>query len=60
MAANEHRTPDHLAALDALAKIVILAEAASYLTASATERQAQSELIGIISDIASGTARREA
>lgn len=49
---TEKRTPEHLAAVDAMAKIRALAEAALYLTGSATERQVQIEVIGVISDIA--------
>ncbi len=59
MTTNLTRTPEHLTALGDLGKISILAEAALCLTANATERDAQNELIGIINDIASGTAQRE-
>ncbi|CAY72351.1 hypothetical protein [Erwinia pyrifoliae] len=39
-------------ALDALEKIKILTEAALFLTHNDTERDAQSELIGVINDLA--------
>lgn len=59
MATNQQRGSERLAALDALGKISILAEAALRLTANATERDAQNELIGIINDIASTTKKKE-
>ncbi|WP_185959382.1 hypothetical protein [Serratia liquefaciens] len=51
MVAHEGRTPDHLALIDDMAKIHILAEAAVALTANNDERQVQAEIIGVISDI---------
>ncbi|WP_168404378.1 hypothetical protein [Erwinia amylovora] len=39
-------------ALDALEKIKILSEAALYLTHNEIERDAQSELIGVVNDLA--------
>ncbi|HBC7422038.1 TPA: hypothetical protein KEY88_004790 [Serratia marcescens] len=51
MPANELRVPEHLALIDDMAKIHILAEAALALTANCSERQVQAEIIGVISDI---------
>ncbi|MEG7460784.1 hypothetical protein ACSFC0_25695 [Serratia marcescens] len=51
MQANELRVPEHLALIDDMAKIHILAEAALALTANSSERQVQAEIIGVISDI---------
>ncbi|WP_447871179.1 hypothetical protein [Serratia fonticola] len=50
--ATEPRTPENLRALDALAKIVLLMDAALYLTANNNERAVQAELLGVIYDIA--------
>lgn len=50
--ATEQRTPENLRALDALAKIVLLMDAALYLTANSNERAVQAELLGVIYDIA--------
>ncbi len=50
--ATEPRTPENLLALDALAKIVLLMDAALYLTANNNERAVQAELLGVIYDIA--------
>lgn len=50
--ATEPRTPKNLRALDALAKIVLLMDAALYLTANDSERAVQAELLGVIYDIA--------
>lgn len=51
MAANELRVPEHLALVNDMAKIHILAEAALILTATPEERRIQTEIIGIISNI---------
>ncbi|MGX1957067.1 hypothetical protein [Serratia proteamaculans] len=51
MPANELRVPEHLALIDDMAKIHILAEAAVALTANSDERLVQAEIIGVISDI---------
>lgn len=50
--ATEPRAPENLRALDALAKIVLLMDAALYLTANNNERAVQAELLGVIYDIA--------
>lgn len=51
MMAREGRAAEHLALIDDMAKIRILAEAAVALTANNDERQVQAEIIGVISDI---------
>ncbi|KFK95056.1 hypothetical protein IV04_21670 [Serratia sp. Ag1] len=53
MATDSQKAPCNLGAIDALAKIKDLAEAALCLTANSTERGVQLELIGVIHDIAS-------
>lgn len=48
----DQRIPESLRALDALAKITSLTDAALYLTANDNEKSVQSDLLGIIYDIA--------
>lgn len=50
--ATKPRAPEHLDALNAMAKIVLLMDAALYLTANDNERDVQAELLGVIYDIA--------
>ncbi|MFO3777833.1 hypothetical protein [Serratia marcescens] len=50
MPASELRVPEHLALIDDMAKIHILAEAALALTANSSERQVQAEIIGVITE----------
>lgn len=57
MTLNQQEASGHLAARDALVKISTLADAVLCLTTNATERSAQDELIGIISDIANTVAK---
>jgi hypothetical protein len=58
MPASELRVPEHLALIDDMAKIHILAEAALALTANSDERKLQAEIIGAISDITEEWVRR--
>ncbi|CAI2419256.1 hypothetical protein [Serratia liquefaciens] len=57
MPASQQKAADYMAALNAMGKISSLAEAALFLTANATERAVQIELIGVISDIANTIAK---
>lgn len=50
--ATKPRATEHLDALNAMGKIVILMDAALFLTASDSERAVQAELLGVIYDIA--------